>query len=112
MEGFFVTFFLLLFVHFLGDFSLQNDFVAKAKNPTLAPIEVWPIVLTAHAMVHAGLVYLVVHSIWLTLIQLVTHIVIDYSKCKGYLGTKYSFLVDQLLHVAVALFIAITYYLY
>lgn len=112
MEIFISTFFLLLFAHFLGDFSLQNDFVAKTKNPTLAPIEVWPIVLFAHAMVHAGLVYLVVHSILLSMVQLFTHITIDYAKCTGHLGGKHSFFVDQLLHIAVLLFIAIIYCIY
>lgn len=112
MENFFVTLFLLLFVHFLGDFSLQNDYVAKAKNPTMAPKEVWIVVLFAHGMIHAGLVYLVVHSLWLALLQLVTHLIIDYCKCMGHLGGRFSFAVDQCLHFGVMVIIAIAYYLY
>lgn len=112
MDVFYTTFVLLVFFHFLADFPLQGDFMAKAKNPQLSSKEVWPVVLTGHCMIHAGFVLLVTNSLALAFLQFASHFTIDYAKCVGWLGGRWSFLVDQLLHVAVLLFIAISYFIH
>ena len=100
-------FFILIMVHYLCDFSLQNDFVAKFKamiiDDTYNPI--WYHCLTAHCAIHSLGVYVVTKSLWLAVIMFVTHFIIDQSKCLN----KLTFNQDQLLHFAV---IALISYLY
>lgn len=88
--------FYLLAAHCLCDYPLQGDFLAKAKNHT-APVPgvPWYQALVAHAMIHAGAVTLITGSLFLGMMELVAHIVIDYLKCSG----RFSFNVDQALHV-------------
>lgn len=92
-------FFILIMVHYLCDFSLQNDFVAKFKaikiNGEYNPI--WYHCLTAHCAIHSLGVYVVTKSLWLAAIMFVTHFIIDQSKCLN----KLTFNQDQLLHFAV-----------
>ena len=100
-------FFILIMVHYLCDFSLQNDFVAKFKamkiNGEYNPI--WYHCLTAHCAIHALDVYLVTKSLLLSLIMFVTNFIIDQCKCLN----KLTFNQDQSLHFLV---IAILSYLY
>ena len=99
--------FVLLLVHYLCDFALQNDFVAKFKamkidgeyNP------IWYHCLTAHCAIHSLGVYLVANSIWLSIVMFVTHFVIDQTKCLG----KLTFNQDQGLHFIVLVIIATLY---
>ena len=99
--------FVLLLVHYLCDFALQNDFVAKFKamkidgeyNP------IWYHCLTAHCAIHSLGVYLVTNSIWLSIVMFVTHFVIDQTKCLG----KLTFNQDQGLHFIVLVIIATLY---
>lgn len=89
-------FFLLVAVHFLCDFSLQNDFIAQAKNhKTTLGSEYWYWVLPAHGFIHGLGVYLVTGSVIYGLIEVVAHSLIDYSKCDGHLD----FNADQFLHL-------------
>lgn len=93
---FFHLLILLVFGHFLADYPLQGDFLAKAKNRE-APIPgvPWWHALTAHAGIHAGFVY-VITSCWpLALLEFVAHWAIDDGKCRGAL----SFNEDQFLHL-------------
>lgn len=87
---------LLVFAHFLADYPLQGDFLAKAKNRE-APIPgvPWMHALTAHAGIHAGFVYLI--TMWwpLALLEFFCHWAIDDGKCRGAL----SFNEDQFLHL-------------
>ena len=100
-------FFVLIMVHYLCDFALQNDFVAKFKamkiNGEYNPI--WYHCLTAHCAIHSLGVYLVTKSIWLTAIMFVTHFIIDQSKCLN----KLTFNQDQALHFAVIALISLIY---
>lgn len=98
--------FMLVFAHFLGDFALQNDFVAKAKNPRLSSKEIWPIVMMAHCMIHAGMVLVITHSLMAAMVVLVLHYVVDYYKCMGLFGTRYAFAIDQALHIGLLVVIA------
>ncbi len=88
--------FLLLVAHFVCDYPLQGDFLARGKNLS-APLPgvPWYQCMLAHAMIHAGGVYLVTGSgVW-AFCELLAHCMIDSSKCHGHI----SFNQDQLLHV-------------
>ncbi len=135
----FVSFFLLLgllcFFHFLADYPLQGDFLAKAKNRS-APIPhvPWQHALFAHAFIQAGFVYL---AIFLFLIarqaiyfvsdmpllstnemviypacffagELVAHYMIDESKCSGeitFAQDQYSHLLCKAIWAATVVFV-------
>lgn len=89
---------LLLFAgHALCDYPLQGDFLAKGKNHK-APIPGVPFYhcLAAHALIHAGMVYLITRSFWLALAELTIHTMTDYAKCDG----RISFNQDQAIHYA------------
>ena len=97
MDAMLTLFLLMVFVHFLADYPLQGDFLAKAKNRT-APIPdvPWRQALGAHAGIHALGVYLITHSVALAVVEWVLHALIDDAKCRG----KLTFNQDQFLHIA------------
>ena len=104
--GFVETLWLLLVAHAVADFPLQGTFLVQAKNPWGPPIageRIWPWALSAHALVHAGGVYLVTQSVWLSMAEFVCHALLDIGKCRG----MYGFHVDQAGHVAVKIAIAL-----
>ena len=95
--SFFLVFAILMFFHFVGDYPLQGDFLAKAKNHiTPIPHVSWRHALFAHAFIHAGLVYLATGSAILFCAELVAHTLIDYRKNSGEL----TFVGDQYAHFA------------
>ena len=96
MSGLLEVLFLLLAVHALADYPLQGDFLAKAKNRH-APIPgvPWWQALTAHALIHAGGVFVVTGSLAFAAIELSAHWLIDNAKCSG----RLTFNADQMLHV-------------
>lgn len=100
--------FLLLVAHALCDYPLQGDFLAKAKN-RLAPIAgvPWWQALVAHALIHAGAVYLITGSAAFAVVEFVAHAAIDDAKSAG----RINYNSDQLLHVwcKVAYCVAIAY---
>jgi ABC-type transport system involved in cytochrome c biogenesis permease subunit len=91
--------FFLLASHALFDFPLQGDVVAREKSrhsrSELQKHVPWFYWLTAHAFCHALGVALVTGSVWLGLMELVSHWVIDFFKCEG----RYSIHTDQTLHL-------------
>lgn len=88
--------FVLLVCHALCDYPLQGDFLAKGKNRfNPLPGVPWYWCLGAHAMIHAGAVYLVTGSFGLGLLELIAHAAIDDRKCAG----KFGFDMDQGLHI-------------
>lgn len=94
---FFHLLMLLVFAHFLADYPLQGDFLAKAKNRN-APIPgvPWWQAMTAHCGIHAGFV-LVLTSCWpLALGEFLIHWATDHAKCRGRIGYN----TDQLIHFA------------
>ena len=101
-------FIVLIMVHYLCDFSLQNDFVAKFKamriNGEYNPI--WYHCLTAHCAIHSLGVYVFTESLWLSALMFVTHFIIDQSKCLN----KLTFNQDQALHFMVIAIIACIYH--
>lgn len=102
----FILFFALAIGHAFADFAWQSEFMAVNKNRHLVPKDtddgrpssMWLHVLTAHCLVHAGVVWMILGSLksaWLVaLIEFVLHWFIDLVKCDG----KTSFNTDQGLH--------------
>ena len=100
--------FALLAGHALVDFSLQTEWMARAKSrhagppaaydPKLhGPVQaIWPYVLSAHALQHGLAVYLVTGQLVLGLAETVAHALIDFAKCERLYGIH----TDQALHVA------------
>ena len=99
-------FFALAIGHAFADFAWQSQFMAINKNRNLVSKDtddgrassMWIHVLTAHCLVHAGVVWVILGSFKLAwafaLIELVLHWIIDFVKCDG----KTSFNTDQALH--------------
>lgn len=102
--GILTNFMLLMLVHYLADYPLQGEYLAKGKNrfdPNNK--DIWFHCLFAHSMIHALLVFAVTGSYIAFIYQAVTHFWIDYDKCKGEL----TYTQDQLLHTSVMAMIAI-----
>lgn len=89
---------ILLFAgHALCDYPLQGDFLARGKNHMNPILGVpWFQCLFAHAVIHAGMVLLLTHSVVLALFELTLHMLIDWWKCEGAL----TFDQDQACHYA------------
>lgn len=87
---------LLWLAHFLFDYPLQGDFLARAKNET-APIPgvPWIHAMLAHTFMHAGAVAIITGSWLLGAIELASHFAIDRAKCRG----RIDFDMDQFLHL-------------
>jgi len=91
-----VTLFWLLVAHVLCDYPLQGDFLARGKNHKKPiPGVPWMQCLAAHALIHAGAVAFLTHSVALGFAEFVSHALIDYLKSEG----AYSFNEDQALHL-------------
>lgn len=106
MELFFTILFLLMVGHFIADYPLQGDFLARGKNHTNPiPGIPWYHCLVAHSFIHAGAVYIVTGSLMLALLELVVHTFIDYEKCDGSLTYNQ----DQFLHFLTKVLIAIIF---
>ena len=94
-----VLFTTLLCAHFLLDFGIQGDFVAKFKARTVDGQDnvMWKWVLTAHAAAHTLPVLILTQSIVLGLLMFTSHFVIDFLKCEQ----KINFNQDQILHILI-----------
>lgn len=88
---------LLIVGHFLADYPLQPDILAKGKS-RVAPIPGIPFYhpLTAHSMIHGGFVGVITGTVWLGLAEAVLHWITDDAKCRGWIG----FNTDQAIHIA------------
>lgn len=86
------TFIWLIVGHYLGDFVLQNDYVAKNKAPGNAN---WIHCMIAHCAIQAGTVYFFTASPILGGLEFAIHFVVDVLKCGGHL----SFNMDQAIHI-------------
>ena len=94
---------MLLCCHFLLDFAIQGDFVAKfkARNVDSNYNTMWKWVLTAHAASHTLPVIILTQSLLLGGIMFLSHFIIDFLKCEQ----KLNFNQDQTLHIIVILLI-------
>lgn len=105
VEGVFLLSLALIIGHVLGDYPLQGTFLATGKNRHAdadalfsgmrAPKGLWLHALTAHALIQAGMVWLISGSHVLGLIEFALHWVTDYIRCEGWI----SFSTDQLIHM-------------
>ena len=88
---------LLIAAHFLVDYPLQGDFLARGKN-RMSPIEGVPFwhPLTAHATIHGGFVGIITGSAVLGIAETVIHWLTDDAKCRG----RISYNTDQAIHIA------------
>lgn len=88
-------FFLLLGGHFLMDYPLQGDFLARAKSHRRpVPGVPWYQALGAHAVLQGAAVYVVTASWTLAFMEVVLHAAIDYARDEELL----TFNQDQTLH--------------
>jgi len=98
-----ILFFQLLIGHAVADYALQSDWMAKAKNrhhkttppPGATYQACWFWVLSAHALIHGGAVYVITGSPLLALIETLVHWCIDFAKCDNWFGIN----TDQSLHI-------------
>lgn len=91
--------------HFVADYPLQGDFLAKAKNRT-APIPDFPWwqALGAHAFIHGAFVALITGIWWLCVVEFIIHFITDDLKCRSKININQ----DQAVHLACkALWLAI-----
>ena len=94
--------FMLLFGHALADFVLQPEAMGYGKNRndkihdkenSLFPV--WWYWLTAHSLVHGGVVYLITGSLVLGLVETALHWMTDFSKCENWISVQQ----DQGIHI-------------
>ncbi len=90
-------FFAFTIGHALADYPLQGDYLAREKvRSQAACLTSWVMALSAHALVHAGAVWLISGSMGLAAAELALHWLIDLAKGERRIGM----LTDQLLHLA------------
>jgi len=90
---------LLLFAgHALCDFPLQGEFLATRKNPFLADPNLraygWKKAMSAHCLIHAGMVTLITGSVFLGGLEFLVHFATDYGKCRDWIDSD----LDQAIH--------------
>ena len=82
---------LLIAAHFVADYPLQGDFLARTKAE--GPLRVWH--LFGHSAIHGGAVLLVTGSLLLFVLETAAHMLIDENKVHG----RTTFAQDQALHL-------------
>lgn len=87
---------LLVFAHFIGDFVLQSDRMAREKCPSRGGAVPWGWWLAAHGSTHGMAVALLTGAPLLGLAEALLHALIDRLKCAGRIGLP----MDQVLHLA------------
>ena len=89
----FETIIKLILCHLIGDYVLQNDFLAKTKGDNIY-----------HLLIHCALYclpfYICFGFVWQLGVIFVTHIVIDILKARF---KKINYVTDQILHYLIAL---------
>lgn len=102
--GFLLLCFAMFIGHALADYPLQGSFLAAGKNRngdcsiffggSAVPKGLWIHALTAHALIHAGAIWVVTGSATLSVAEFFIHWIIDFIRCED----RISFTTDQLLH--------------
>ena len=93
----------VVFGHFIGDWALQNPWVAENKG------KYW-YVLFAHCMIWTGVIATVLYhfdilTLWKVLLLLVGHFILDYTKCLT--KSWWCIYPDQLGHIAQCLIVTL-----
>ena len=113
--GTIAIFFAMVIGHAVGDFPLQGPFLAAGKNRHVKmpdpegepfPGNLWVYCLTAHSLIHAGIVWVITGSALFGLIEFVCHWAIDFGKCEGWTN----FTGDQALHILCKVGFAVAIY--
>ena len=104
-ESYLPLFLLLCVGHFFVDYPMQNEFMAiyksrHAKHPHVKEPYLWWHLLTAHAILHGGMVGIITGNMWLGLLEFVFHWFIDLAKNEK----KTNLEVDQALHIVCKVF--------
>jgi len=95
--------FQLIIAHIFADFVFQSNVMAESKNRHNKPEYIpkgqkftpcWHYWLSAHAIVHGGMCYLVTGLMWICIAEFVLHFTIDLIKCESLIGPH----TDQVLH--------------
>jgi hypothetical protein len=95
----FDQFYWLIVIHFIADFQLQTDYIAKTKKPRESETWIWS--LTAHSALHSAGVTLIL-SPFFGLLEWIAHWLTDYLKSVGRFGNgSGAFVIDQFLHIGV-----------
>lgn len=95
-EAMLTVFALLVFGHALGDYPLQNDYMARGKSwKTENPGVPWFYLLGAHAIIHGGLSGLATGSLVIGTLETIAHFGIDCLKNNGTTSIHQ----DQALHI-------------
>lgn len=91
----------LLFAHFLSDFVFQSDKICEGKQGKTKKKYVYQLL---HGSIHALMAYLFVAD-WnnwiIPLVIFISHILMDYIKVEYMKKDAASFIIDQLVHIAV-----------
>lgn len=99
-----VLFFKLIIGHAFADFVLQSTPMAKWKCRRKSyedgqegekDVPSWPYWLSAHALIHGGVVWFVTNNIFLGIVEIVLHWIIDFAKCEKWTNIH----IDQVLHI-------------
>ena len=98
-----MKFIFLLIGHAFADFVFQSGDMSKGKNrhrltdlpPGQKRQAVWVYFLTAHALVHGFMVYLVTGSVVFMVCETLLHWSIDFGKCENWYGIHE----DQAMHI-------------
>ena len=81
----------LMLCHFLGDYVLQTDFLAKTKGENW-----WHLI--AHCVLYTTAFWIILGFGWQIICLLLSHIIIDSAKARY---KKIGYATDQVLHIAV-----------
>lgn len=84
----------LMGFHYLGDYVLQTDYIAKGKNTD-------DYLLFVHCVLYTLPFVFVFDEWYYLLIIFVTHIIVDKLKCKG----RINIVIDQILHISILIVI-------
>lgn len=104
-----VLLFALLIGHAVADYPLQGKFLAIRKNRHIkavdfsgeTPSSIWAYCLSAHSLVHAGMLWLIFagfrlpHGVEFAIAEFILHWIIDFAKCERWTD----FHADQGLHM-------------
>lgn len=118
--NYFESLMVLLFLHALADFAFQSDAMARGKNRNTEEKQriiwinelkrdpakfkkCWFYWLSAHGLIQGGLIFIMFGNIWIFMIEVVSHVIVDFIKCEEKISPHH----DQAIHVGLKFIYAI-----